>query len=96
MVKSTINLNGLGQSQLKILHMMKNKNLIIKEVRFLHQGNEIILTDKHGNDYKKISNNLLHSLVQRNLFDVRLEQKAIIINQFTYKLKKEVKSNAKI
>jgi len=96
MDKSTINLKGLGQSQLKILRMMKKKNLTIKYVRFLHQGNEIILTDKQGNDYKKISNNLLHSLIQRNLFDVRLEQKAIIIKQFTYKLKKEVKANDKI
>lgn len=96
MDKSIINLKGLGQSQLKILRMMKNKNLIIKDVRFLHQGNEIILTDKHGNDYKKISNNLLHSLVQRNLFVVKNQQKSTVVNQFTYKLKKELKSNAKI
>ena len=96
MVKSTINLNGLGQSQLKILRMMKTKNLIIKDVRFLHQGNEIILTDKDGNDYKKISNNLLHSLIQRNLFVVKNQQKSTVVNQFTYKLKKEVKANDKI
>lgn len=96
MDKSIINLKGLGQSQLKILRMMKNKNLIIKDVRFLHQGNEIILTDKQGNDYKKISNNLLHSLIQRNLFVVKNQQKSTVINQFTYKLKKELKSNAKI
>lgn len=96
MDKSIINLKGLGQSQLKILRMMKNKNLIIKDVRFLHQGNEIILTDKQGNDYKKISNNLLHSLIQRNLFVVKNQQKSTVINQFTYKLKKEVKANDKI
>lgn len=88
--KNTINLKGLGQSQLKILRMMKQKNLIIKDVRFLHQGNEIILTDKQGNDYKKISNNLLHSLIQRNLFNEKNEQKSTVINLFTYKLKKEV------
>lgn len=91
-----INLKGLGQSQLKLLRMMKNKNLIIKDVRFLHQGNEILLTDKQGNDYKKISNKVLHSLVQRNLFTVKNQQKSTIVNQFTYKLKKEVKSNDKI
>lgn len=96
MDKSIINLKGLGQSQLKILRMMKNKNLIINDVRFLHQGNEIILTNKHGNDYKKISNNLLHSLIQRNLFVVKNQQKSTVVNQFTYKLKKEVKANDKI
>lgn len=96
MSKNIINLKGLAQRQLKILRMMKNKNLIIKDVRFLHQGNEIILTDKHGNDYKKISNNLLHSLIQRNLFVVKNQQKSTVVNQFTYKLKKELKSNDKI
>ncbi len=96
MNENTINLKGLGQSQLKILRMMKKKNLIIKDIRFLHQGNEIILTDKQGNDYKKISNNLLHSLIQRNLFVVKNQQKSTVVNQFTYKLKKEVKTNDKI
>lgn len=76
--------------------LMKRKKLVIKDTRFLHQGQEIILTDKYGKDYKKISNKLLHSLVQRNLFIESMERKAITVSVFTYKLKKEIKSNDKI